>query len=432
LAVDRSAKSWKWWVCGLLLLASTINYMDRMTLASVSRRVIDELRLTNADYGMVEQFFGYAFALGAIFFGPLVDRFSPKWVYPIVLTLWSAMGVLTAYAGEFGGLSTVSSLLLCRTLLGLFESGHWPCALQTTQRLLPPEARALGNSILQSGVSVGAIVTPLIINTMLTPAPGSWRLPFIAIGTVGIFWVAAWVWAMRGANFELPAAEQQQERPHWLAGLKQLVCDHRFWLLAVVVCSINTTWSIYRVWLPLALQDKAGLAFTEQQTLGQILPAYYILTDIGCLGAGAATVWLHRKGFTVLNSRRWVFSACALLVLSATQLPALSRGEWTVPGVSPTVAALAVLFLTAAGSLGVFPCYYAFTQELSQRHIGLVTGVLSFIAWISGSSLQKPLGAYIDRTGSYDLAFHAGPIPILVSAVALWLFWDLPGRKRAD
>jgi len=38
------------------------------------------------------------------------------------------------------------------------------------------------------------------------------------------------------------------------------------------------------------------------------------------------------------------------------------------------------------------------------------------------------LGAYIDRTGSYDLAFLAGPIPILVSAVALWLFWDLPGR----
>jgi ACS family hexuronate transporter-like MFS transporter len=58
-------------VCGLLLLASTINYMDRMTLASVSRRVIDELRLTNADYGMVEQFFGYAFAFGALFFGPL-------------------------------------------------------------------------------------------------------------------------------------------------------------------------------------------------------------------------------------------------------------------------------------------------------------------------------------------------------------------------
>jgi ACS family hexuronate transporter-like MFS transporter len=427
--LNLASKRWKWWVCALLLFASTINYMDRMTLASVSRRVIEELHLTKADYGMVEQYFGYAFAFGAILFGVIVDRVSPKWLYPVVLTLWSAMGVLTAYAGEFGGLSAVSSLLLCRTLLGLFESGHWPCALQTTQRLLAPEDRALGNSILQSGVSIGAITTPFIINAMLTPEPGSWRFPFIAIGAVGVVWVAAWSWTMRGANFDLPAAERHEERPHWLDALKQIVSDHRFWLLCLVVSCINTTWSVYRVWLPLALQDKAGLAFTEEQTLGRILPAYYILTDLGCLAAGAATVWLHRKGFSVLNSRRWVFTACTLLVLPAAQLPALSRGEWTIPGVAPIVAAMGVLFLTAAGSLGVFPCYYAFSQELSKRHIGLVTGLLSFVAWISGSSLQKPLGAYIDRTGSYDLAFHAGPIPILVSAIALWLFWDLPWKR---
>ncbi len=421
-----TSKYWKWWVCGLLLFASTINYMDRMTLASVSSRVIEELKLAKADYGMVEQYFGYAFALGAIFFGLIVDRVSPKWVYPAVVALWSLMGGFTAYAGAFG-VSALPSLLICRTLLGFFESGHWPCALQTTQRLLAPEDRALGNSILQSGVSIGAIVTPFIINAMLTPEAGSWRLPFIVIGTVGIIWVFAWIFTMHGQVMEIPM--KTGEKQHWSASLREILTDHRFWLLAIVVSCINTTWSLYRTWLPLALQDKAGLAFSEERTLGRILPAYYILSDIGCIAAGVATVWLHRKGFSVLNSRRWVFSICSILVLPAMFLPNLARGEYAIPGLAPIQAAMLMLFMTAAGSLGVFPCYYAFVQELSKRNIGLVTGMLSFVAWIVGSSLQKPLGAHIDRTGSYDFAFQAGAWPILGAAICLWLFWDLPWSR---
>jgi len=167
-----------------LLLASTINYMDRMTLASGSRRVIEELHLTKAGYGQVEQYFGYAFAVSAILFGALADRFSVRWLYPLVLSLWSLMGFLTGFADA-------SSLPWCRALLGLFESGHWPCALRTTQALLAPADRALGNSILQSGTAIGAIVTPLIIAAMLTPQPGSWRRPFFWIGGIGLLWVVA-------------------------------------------------------------------------------------------------------------------------------------------------------------------------------------------------------------------------------------------------
>ena len=46
----RSAK-WKWWVCGLLLLASMVLYMDRQTLGNVSARLLWEFDLTNEQYG---------------------------------------------------------------------------------------------------------------------------------------------------------------------------------------------------------------------------------------------------------------------------------------------------------------------------------------------------------------------------------------------
>jgi MFS transporter, ACS family, hexuronate transporter len=420
--------------------------MDRMTLASVSRRMIDELHLTKADYGMVEQYFGYAFACGAIFFGLIVDRVSTRWLYPTILMFWSLMGILTGFAGADGWIGSalaviwspfqsltgvapiLGSLLICRTLLGMFESGHWPCALQTTQRLLDQKDWALGNSVLQSGVSIGAVATPFIIAAMLTASPGSWRLPFIVIGAVGMLWVIAWMLTIRGRSLESPVSAAAPVARS--SSIRSLLADHRFWLLAVVVSCINGTWSLYRVWLPLALQDKSGLAFSEDMTLGRILPAYYIITDIGCLLAGAATVWLHKRGYSVLNSRRLVFTFCSLIVMPGMLLPIISRGDLAVPGVAPIHAAMGILVLIAAGSLGVFPCYYAFTQELSKDHIGLVTGLLSFVAWVVPSSLQKPLGAHIDRTGSYDIAFQAGAWPMIFAAVLLWLFWDLPWQKK--
>ena len=423
----------KWWVCGLLLLASAVNYMDRMTLASVSRRLIGELQLSNADYGAVEQYFGYAFAVGSITFGLIADRVNVRWLYPLVLSLWSLMGFLTGFvpaAGAASFLAPLSALVFCRTLLGFFESGHWPCALKTTQQLLEPKDRTFGNSILQSGTSIGAIVTPIIVAAMLTPEPGSWRQPFFWIGGAGLLWVAGWLWVTRGAPFQAVASDET-EPEGWRASLLAVLRNHRFWLLIVVVCCINGVYSVYRVWLPLALQDPAGLAFSEQTTLSRILPLYYLINDVGCLAAGAATVWLHRRGMSSVNARRWVFTLSGLLLLPASQLPALARGEWALPGITAGQASMAILLMTAFGSLAVFPCYYAFTQDLSRRHIGLVTGLLAFFAWIVPSTAQRMLGAEIDRAGAYDIAFHVGAWPVLAAAVALWALWDVGWLRPA-
>src|SRR5271166_4228585 len=188
----RSAR-WKWWVCGLLLLATMLNYMDRLTLNLTATRIMAEFHLDERDYGQLESAFAFAFAIGAIVAGWMADRWSVRWIYPAALLAWSATGFASGLASGF------LSLLMMRFLLGLAESGNWPCALRTTQHIVPPSERTLGNSILQSGAAFGAILTPMIVMLCLA-LTDSWRVPFMVVGVLGVFWVVLWLASVRHSD----------------------------------------------------------------------------------------------------------------------------------------------------------------------------------------------------------------------------------------
>ncbi|HZW34804.1 MAG TPA: MFS transporter, partial [Isosphaeraceae bacterium] len=200
---ERQAALRDWGICGLLLLATMLMYMDRQALAQQKSEILATLRLSNTDYGRLELGFGMAFAVGGIVTGFVADRISPRWLYPAVLMGWSTVGFVTGWVTSYWELFT------CRVLLGFFEAGHWPCALVTSQRLLARRDRPLGNSILQSGASLGAIATPIVVLLLASDAPESWRLPFRVIGAIGVVWVVAWLSVIRPEDLELTPASPE-------------------------------------------------------------------------------------------------------------------------------------------------------------------------------------------------------------------------------
>lgn len=407
-APSSRSGSWKWWVCGLLLFASTINYMDRQTLANASVRLTHYFQLSQTQYGNLEFAFGWAFAAGSLVFGFLVDRVSVRWVYPAVLLCWSAVGFAT------GSVTSYTELLVCRGLLGFFEAGHWPCAIKTTVALLEARDRPMGNSVLQSGTSIGAIVTPILLRFLLTDHPESWRLAFEAVGAIGVLWIVAWFLTIRPGDLDrasaataLPGAGSQGP------GFLSVLLSRRMAAILVMIASINTTWQVLRAWLPKFLQE--GRGFTEKASL-DFNVLFYIATDVGCLGAGALTLWLVRRGARVHASRVWVFLGCSLLA-AFTSLAAVMPQGWVLGG---------SLLLAGAGVLGLFPIYHALTQDLSPAHQGKVTGVASVAAWMFAPPLQSVFGAVIDRTGSYDLGIAIiGWLPLL-SLALFCLLWRTP------
>lgn len=399
--VSRPA-SWKWWITGLLLLATTINYMDRVTLASASVRVTRELNLTDAQYGNLELAFGWAFAAGSVVFGFLADRFRVYLLYPIVLGAWSLMGVATGWSQGF------LELMVCRTLLGFFEAGHWPCALKTTFALLNEKDRTMGNSVLQSGASIGAIITPQIMKLMMTEQPGSWRTTFIVVGGVGFLWVAAWLIFLRPRDLDHVPATTPKEHTF---GLGVILRSGRFWAVALLIVGAQAVWHVYRVWLMKFLQT--GRGYAEKAAL-DFNSLYFIATDIGCITAGFVSLWLIRRWtLSPHDARRSVYAGACVLTSFSVLIPWLEKG-WPL---------LAVLLVIGAGALALFPCYYSFAQELSTHHVGRITGLLSLWVWAVTSPMHSFFGMLVDRTKSYDTGLVIAGLAPWLGVIAMKLLW---------
>ena len=387
---------------GLLLLATTINYMDRVTLAGASVRVTHELGLDDKQYGDLEVAFGWAFAAGSVVFGYLADRLRVYLLYPAILVGWSLMGMATGWSHGFG------ALLTCRMMLGFFEAGHWPCAVKTTFALLNERERTMGNSVLQSGASIGAVITPQILRMLMTDQAGSWRTPFIAVGAAGLLWVAVWLVMLRPRDVDRePAVAAKIDAP----GLIEILCGRRFWAVALLIVGAQIAWHIYRVWLMKFLVTGRGYGESDALNFNSL---YFIATDVGCIIAGLLSLRLiRRRGVSAHDARRAVYAgACALTSLSVL-IPWLGKG-W---------ALLGTLLLIGAGALALFPCYYSFVQELSATHVGRLTGLLSMWVWAVTSPMQHFFGALADQTKSYDLGLVIAGLAPWIGVASMRFLW---------
>jgi ACS family hexuronate transporter-like MFS transporter len=405
-----------WAILGLLLLATMLMYMDRQALAQQKTEILGALKLSNEDYGALEQGFGLAFAVGGIITGLIADRVSPRWLYPAVVVGWSAVGFATGWVTGF------RELMVCRILLGFFEAGNWPCALITAQRLLTPRDRALGNSILQSGASLGVIATSAVVLVLAADAPDRWRLPFLVIGAVGLLWVVGWLAVIRPGDLDLADLQppldssNPQNAAAATATTPSGLLIPRLAALVVVVITINLCFQYFRAWMPGMLRDQHGYS---QRAVQIFSIAFYLATDVGCVTVGVMVKWLSTRGFSVHKARMTMFFVTTLLT-SLCMVAAVLPASWVL---------LVTLCLIGFGSLGQFPIYYALTQELSARRMGRITGFLSFVTWVATALVQKPIGRWIDETGSYArVTFLAGIMP-LFGLLAVVVLWNI-GRSR--
>jgi len=128
---------------------------------------------------------------------------------------------------------------------------------------------------------------------------------------------------------------------------------------------------------------------------------------------------LAGSGRSVHTSRVIVFALWSVLTALAALVPLLGASFWVL---------VPVLMLVGAGILGLHPIYYALAQELPHKHMGLLSGLLAALTWVSVGTVQGMIGAHIKETGSYTPGFVLAGLAPLVGLVVLVLVWK-PAEK---
>ena len=92
--------NWRWWLCSLLFVATTVNYLDRQVLSLTYEEFIKpEFHWTDANYGTITSFFSIFYALACLFAGKFVDWMGTKKGYLIAIFVWSLGACLHAACG---------------------------------------------------------------------------------------------------------------------------------------------------------------------------------------------------------------------------------------------------------------------------------------------------------------------------------------------
>src|SRR5262249_35604645 len=152
--------------------------------------------------------------------------------------------------------------------------------------------------------------------------------------------------------------------------------------------TINLCWHFFRAWLPKFLRESHEYSATD---VNFFVMGYYLATDLGSLSVGFVTRQLARWGWPVHVARLLLFFFCCALTSLSTIAAGLPAG----------LPLLVLLCIIGFGALGLFPNYYSFSQELTTRHQGKVTGILGCTTWIATAIMQVLVGRQIDRTQSY-------------------------------
>jgi ACS family hexuronate transporter-like MFS transporter len=420
---EGKGNAWKWWLAGVLFLATVLTYLDRQTLSLCVPMVQEEMKFGDEQYGQLVAAFRWSYALMHVVAGFAADRLPLRATYAVAVLVWSAAGAAAALTRNF------SQLFLARKILGIGEAFNWPCATRIVANMLPPEERGLASGIFNSGSAVGSLIAPIVILPVATLF--GWRKAFLAIGCLGIFWVILWLQvtgksgrargAVGRASSHPPGGvrrkrigERFSSAARWV---REMLLHPAFWMLLLIGASVNPCWYFLNDWIPKYMHDQRGMT---QLSAGMISLPVFLAADLGNLAGGGLVLGLTRYGWSLRRARATTTVLAVLLTLPVAWVTQI--GAWYL--------AVAVLASAAFGMTAILANYTACQQDLSFANVGAVAGILGMASNVCAATVNPWIGRYVDQTGSYRLIFVLlGVLPLVALAAMLTFDMLIWGRR---
>ncbi len=388
--------NFRWAVVALLFFATTVNYFDRFIMGILAPVLGTELGWNEMEYGYIVSSFQFAYAIGTLVFGYIIDRLGTRRGFTLAVTLWSVASMLHAAARNWVGFA------LARVGLGFSEAGNFPAAIKTVAEWFPKKERALATGLFNGGSNVGAIMAPLVIPFIIASL-GSWRWIFILSGLLGFFWLIFWLIIYRTpgnsrfvnraevAYIEDGEPESDQQKVKWFRLLKY----RQTWAVALGKLFTDPVWWFYLYWGAKFLHSKFGV---DLQGLALPLVSIYVVADLGGIAGGAISSRLIKRGRSINFSRKITLLGAALLVL-----PVMS-----VPYQASMPVSVALIALAAAAHCAWSANIFTVASDLFPRQVvASVTGFATTVSTTGGMIMALLVGTALNGAGDagYNTVF---------------------------
>src|SRR3954471_16214148 len=248
-------------VVAFALALAMVMYIQRVAISQAIVPIAAELKLDQAQKGLVLGAFGLSYALFEIPMGLLGDKLGVRRVLSLLVLFWSLFTALTGAAWN------MASLWAARFVFGAGEAGCFPNLTRMLSAWLPVGERVKAQAVMWAfGRWGGALAPPVAVFVIFHLG---WRLGFVALALLGVAWVALFVPWFRNDPAEhkaVNAAELQM-----LENSRKLVLhDHGMpWyklllqrdiaFLGLQYFGFSYTWYFYVTWLPTWLQQAHAL-----------------------------------------------------------------------------------------------------------------------------------------------------------------------------
>lgn len=410
-------KGLRWWMIGLIMLGSIVNYLTRSTLGVAAPTMLKELSITAREYSWIISTFQIAIMFQP-FAGYVLDRIGLKIGYAIFAISWSFISMAHGLA------STWQQLAGLRALLGLAEGSANPAGMKATAEWFPARERGLAGGVFNIGASMGSMIAPPLVAWAIIAH--NWQFAFVITGALGLVWAALWL-----AFYHSPETHPRlsdRERDYILSGQEhhlrgdgsrpsvwKILKQRNFWGIGLPRFLADPTWGTLTSWVPLYLSQVRHFDL-KQIALFAWLP--FLAADFGSMFGGFIVLQLEKRGVTLINARRIAFTVGAFLML----------GMGFVGFVDDPHVAIALISLGGFAHQTLSVTVITMASDLFRKNeVATVAGLAGTLgnAGVLLSSLA--IGGLVATIG-YTPFFILLPVLDLIGALVLWTVV----RERTD
>ncbi len=375
-----SAYRRRWWVCGLLFVATALSFLDRQVLSVLSSVITQRLGMSNLQYSHVNTAFLVSYAAMFLLGGRMMDLLGTRLGMALSVGLWSIAS--TAHSAVHNAFQLGS----CRFLLGVGEGGCFPGAAKGVAETFDVSRRALAMGIAIGGASLGAVAAPPL--TVWLAGSMGWRGVFLVTGFIGAVWVVVW-WFVAGELQRGRVAPSPGEKQ--CVRMADLLRRADVWGLAMVRFIVDPVFYFYMFWIPKYLNSERGVSL---EMIGKLSWIPFLALGISNVVGGLASDGLIRGGIPAFKARRLVMAGAALLTVASSL-------AGRVKGLEAALVMMSLLMF--AHGFWITNYVTLISERFPKGAVGTVMGFSGAVGAVGGMLANTAIGWCVDR-------FHYGPV----------------------